>query len=404
MQPRVFERELESTQHSVWVGRAAEADIRLVHPTISQKQLTFFRKANGLWVRDEKSKNPTRLNERTLAPLQPQQVRPGDILTAGPFMIAILDPTAQVDSDAMDLGTQSMALELARQMLEANPEEHPFLSVGESGAQVIARLPLGEPFVMGRDPGCDLPVDDSDVSRHHCRVFCDLEGCWLSDLNSKNGTFVSQERLVGTWKLQSGQVFRIGNTRVAFTDPAELYLAALEGLAESAVGDGEGGLPILAKNIKEDGAAVGGANWDAPADPGSGRDGDHALETGPDSAGEVEPDSAGEVEPDSVGEVEPDSAGEVEPDSAGERKSHDGSKETDPVENSAQGEAHRVALQAKQAAGDLELDSPPIQGSVSVEPGEGSSSRKAAVWPLVLLGVLAAVAALCAMAAVFWLV
>lgn len=45
-------------------------------------------------------------------------------------------------------------------------------------------------FVLGRDPDCEIQLDDPLVSRHHARVFFE-SGLWqIEDLGSRNGTRV----------------------------------------------------------------------------------------------------------------------------------------------------------------------------------------------------------------------
>lgn len=52
----------------------------------------------------------------------------------------------------------------------------------------VFRLEEGGDYVLGRDPGCGLPVEDDRVSRSHAR-FRFEDGTWiLEDLGSKNGT------------------------------------------------------------------------------------------------------------------------------------------------------------------------------------------------------------------------
>jgi hypothetical protein len=45
--------------------------------------------------------------------------------------------------------------------------------------------------VMGRDPDCDLFVDNNDVSWRHCLIDQQARGISVLDLNSTNGTFVN---------------------------------------------------------------------------------------------------------------------------------------------------------------------------------------------------------------------
>ena len=65
-----------------------------------------------------------------------------------------------------------------------------------SGPRAGDRVPLGPPgaapVTVGRDPSCDLVLDDPSVSRRHCRVGADPAGAWLvEDLGSRNGTRVA---------------------------------------------------------------------------------------------------------------------------------------------------------------------------------------------------------------------
>ena len=50
------------------------------------------------------------------------------------------------------------------------------------------------PFLIGRDPACDLSVPSAETSRQHARIEQDIGGLLrLTDLNSGNGTFVNRE-------------------------------------------------------------------------------------------------------------------------------------------------------------------------------------------------------------------
>lgn len=50
----------------------------------------------------------------------------------------------------------------------------------------------GSEYLVGRDPGADVPIDDDRVSRQHARLLCDPQGGWrVIDLGSKNGVAVN---------------------------------------------------------------------------------------------------------------------------------------------------------------------------------------------------------------------
>ena len=55
----------------------------------------------------------------------------------------------------------------------------------------------GESLVVGRDPGCELVIEDPRVSKRHAQLrWCD-SGWTLEDLGSKNGTAVNGEPAAG---------------------------------------------------------------------------------------------------------------------------------------------------------------------------------------------------------------
>jgi len=65
------------------------------------------------------------------------------------------------------------------------------------------------PITIGRDPDNDLPVDDAKLSRRHCRIVRGIEGFYVEDLDSSNGTFVNGNR-VQKHLLNLGDTISIG--------------------------------------------------------------------------------------------------------------------------------------------------------------------------------------------------
>ncbi len=53
----------------------------------------------------------------------------------------------------------------------------------------------GAEFLIGRHPGCDLPLGGNKVSRRHCLITQSAEGVTIQDLRSRNGTYVSGRKL-----------------------------------------------------------------------------------------------------------------------------------------------------------------------------------------------------------------
>src|SRR5690242_12524933 len=80
-----------------------------------------------------------------------------------------------------------------------------------SGAQGrTEQKTLTEPAVLGRDPQCDVVINDHQISRQHCRIEPQKDGVLVIDLNSRNGLYVNGQRLM-RHLLKPGEVLKIGD-------------------------------------------------------------------------------------------------------------------------------------------------------------------------------------------------
>src|SRR5687768_851412 len=68
--------------------------------------------------------------------------------------------------------------------------------------------------IIGRTPECDVQIVGSSVSRRHARILVTPTGVSLEDLGSMNGTFVGDQRISASQKLEDGDEIRIGKERV----------------------------------------------------------------------------------------------------------------------------------------------------------------------------------------------
>ena len=76
---------------------------------------------------------------------------------------------------------------------------------------------LGEKsLTIGRDAEAGIQILDRSASRFHCEIF-PVGGMWfVRDLESKNGTYVNDERLQDEDLLRPGDVIKIGTTELVF--------------------------------------------------------------------------------------------------------------------------------------------------------------------------------------------
>ncbi len=78
-------------------------------------------------------------------------------------------------------------------------------STGESTAETV----------LGRDPRVDIPLNDNAVSREHCRIEASYTGFRLTDLDSRNRTYLNNDPVETCW-LKDGDVLVIGDTELRF--------------------------------------------------------------------------------------------------------------------------------------------------------------------------------------------
>ncbi|MGE0713145.1 MAG: FHA domain-containing protein [Planctomycetota bacterium] len=75
-------------------------------------------------------------------------------------------------------------------------------------------LGAAEDLLVGRSLQARLPLDDTCVSRRHCRLWIGEGGrVWVEDLASANGTFVNGRRVERS-RLRTGDVLEVGGTRL----------------------------------------------------------------------------------------------------------------------------------------------------------------------------------------------
>lgn len=73
-------------------------------------------------------------------------------------------------------------------------------------------LPLEKDIVIGREPGCQIVLTSTRISRRHCRLRRTEQGVQVQDLGSQNGTFVNDVVITAETLLTTGDTLRVGAT------------------------------------------------------------------------------------------------------------------------------------------------------------------------------------------------
>ena len=81
----------------------------------------------------------------------------------------------------------------------------------------------GGEIIIGRDETCSIMLEnDSMVSRHHAKIFCDDKGVWyVADLESANGTLLNNAA-VATSPLKENDSIAVGGTTFVFKNSDNL--------------------------------------------------------------------------------------------------------------------------------------------------------------------------------------
>jgi DNA-binding CsgD family transcriptional regulator len=69
-------------------------------------------------------------------------------------------------------------------------------------------------YRIGRDPGCEVRIDDESVSRRHASLRVSATGVELTDHGSRNGVRVNGERVYGSIELRPGDEVDVGGRKL----------------------------------------------------------------------------------------------------------------------------------------------------------------------------------------------
>ena len=99
------------------------------------------------------------------------------------------------------------------------PDQPRYCLAGSTGTFVLSD---GD-NIIGRDPSCNVWLDDPDVSRRHARIHIDTahKRAVLKDLDSTNGTLLGRSRVKEETPLTDGDVIKLGPVELKFRDGSD---------------------------------------------------------------------------------------------------------------------------------------------------------------------------------------
>ena len=132
------------------------------------------------------------------------------------FMPARLTP-----SQVLRIVTKLLKVDEWPEIINLMPtgEPYAYLNLIENGVYTMtfSLVDRDEEIVMGRDPKCavSLPERFQRISREHAKITRSVEGIYLEDLNSLNGTYINGQRLEQRKKLRPDQQITLSGATVS---------------------------------------------------------------------------------------------------------------------------------------------------------------------------------------------
>ncbi|WP_345083061.1 ATP-binding cassette domain-containing protein [Brachybacterium paraconglomeratum] len=182
---------------SVRVGRADEHRVRVIHPQVSRSHVKIHLLDDTCEVTDLDS-------------------------THGTFLAG-----ERIN------GSVTRSLPMSVQLGPKGPLLHLTHAAAASTANAVLAPGGAQELVIGRDPGCDVRLDDLLVSRRHARISLAGPRPVVEDLGSANGTYVDGQRVVraelspDSMLMVGGSRLRVDGTGVHPVDGTEISFAAV---------------------------------------------------------------------------------------------------------------------------------------------------------------------------------
>ncbi|MBI4211896.1 MAG: FHA domain-containing protein [Deltaproteobacteria bacterium] len=231
----------------ITIGRSSQNTIVLPKATVSREHAKIVAEDGTFLAMDLGSENGTELNGRRLAAHEKNLLRHGDVLTIPPFQLTFMEREDKL-MEAMEeeiTGSDVLEVKLLKTVLSALDREmlpsFEVLNGVDEGKKFHLTDDVQE-LTIGRDPDAGVSINEHVISRHHAKIIKRWGGIAIRDLDSKNGTFLNNRRIVEEI-LHDGDRIALGTIVVMFRNPKEINLAEIEATARPRT------LPVTAKDV-----------------------------------------------------------------------------------------------------------------------------------------------------------
>jgi len=212
--PENQDQEFSLSKSSIEIGRAVQNDIVLTDGKISRNHACIECDMDGCTLIDLKSANGTFVNGERIEKVL---LNPGDIIKMGGTDFRFERMTPSADPEVTLINTlNDLNQTLAHTMMETsiNDVSQSRLVIHTSEKTWEVNLEA-DALTIGRDPTCDVVLDDIRLSREHARIERKRKTFTIRDLESTNGTWMGDKR-IDKHVLKDGDTINLGDARLIF--------------------------------------------------------------------------------------------------------------------------------------------------------------------------------------------
>jgi type III secretion system YscD/HrpQ family protein len=204
-----------------------EAKFLIEDPSVADQHLAFSLVDGSILVQNLVEPENTLFNGEPL--VAPEVLSDGDELKIGDLLLKYNQVSKEPDQDMQDNHRESIFGEITPEGVSGIPEVHFDLLEGSrfilkvvGGPNSGAEFPLlqDHTYTIGTDSqSADIVFQDVSVSRQHARLSLNEDGTLLlTDLGSRNGTFIEDNKIQGEITLPPNKVVTLGTSSFIVVD------------------------------------------------------------------------------------------------------------------------------------------------------------------------------------------
>jgi len=207
------------------LGRGQQADIQLKEKYISREHLKITRENDQFYIESTSSTTGLKSEDRTLD--SKTKMSPNDEFTLGEYTILYKHEAIESDAPTSEFDEAEGEATVVAGQADEFDDDGDVTVVAASKTSITLEVTgpdkqsqmvelTGSSFEIGRSQKCDLPLDDSGISRKHAKISFEQGQPVIEDLGSQNGTLLNGSPIHQSSPLKPGDQIKIGNFFLVF--------------------------------------------------------------------------------------------------------------------------------------------------------------------------------------------